>query len=69
MKRDEIEKGRSKGEAGMKSPTMPKHQFERSYSNMDGVDMKYCSEMNAAEEYHRANEGLKNYVRSHKMKY
>jgi hypothetical protein len=54
--------------SGMKSPTMPKEKFERSYPTLDGVDMKYASEMNAAEEYHAANQGLKNYVRSHAMK-
>lgn len=64
----EIEKG-SKGHGGMKSPTMPKEHFERSYPKMDGVDMRYASEMGAAEEYHKANEGLRNYVRKHKMSY
>jgi len=60
--------GKKQVGSGMKSPTMPKEKFERSYSNLDGVDMKYCSEMNAAEEYKAANDGLKNYVRSHAMK-
>lgn len=54
--------------SGMKSPTMPKEKFERSYSNLEGIDMKYCSEMNAAEEYQAANNGLRNYVRNHAMK-
>lgn len=53
---------------GMKSPTMPKEKFERTFSKLDGVDIKYASEMNAAEEYHAANEGLRNYVRKHAMK-
>lgn len=54
--------------SGMRSPTMPKEQFERHYSKLDGVDTKYASEFNAAEEYHAANEGLRNYVRKHAMK-
>ena len=54
--------------SGMKSPTMPKEKFERQYSNLEGVDMKYCSEMNAAEEYQAANNGLRDYVRKHAMK-
>lgn len=54
---------------GLKSPTMPKEKFEKHFEKLDGVDMKYCSEFGAAEEYHKANEGLKNYVKSHKMTY
>ncbi len=54
--------------SGMKSPTMPKEKFEKSYPTMDGIDTKYCGEMDAAEKYHEANQGLKNYVRSHAMK-
>ncbi len=55
--------------SGMKSPTMPKEHFERSYSKMDEcIDTRYCSEMNAAEEYHTANKKLANYVKSHAMK-
>ena len=65
----EIEKGKVKGEAGMKSPTMPKAHFEKHLDCLDGVDLRYASEMNAAQEYKNANDGLKNYVRSHKMNY
>lgn len=54
---------------GMKSPTMPKQQFEKHFDNLECCEMKYCSEMNAAEELKKANDGLKNYVRSHKMNY
>jgi hypothetical protein len=53
---------------GMKSPTMPKKEFERHYDNLKGCDMRYCSEMNAAEEYERANNGLADYVKKHAMK-
>jgi len=55
--------------SGMKSPTMPKQQFEKHFDNLEGCDLRYCSEMNAAEEYKKSNDGLKNYVRSHKMNY
>ena len=65
----EIEKGRTKGESGMKSPTMPKEQFTKTFDKLDGVDLRYASEMNASQEYHTANEGLKNYVKKHKMNY
>ncbi len=61
--------GKKSPQSGMKSPTMPKEHFERSYSKMNEcVDTRYCSEMNAAEEYHAANKGLANYVKSHAMK-
>lgn len=53
---------------GMKSPTMPKERFEKSYPTMDGIDTKYCGEFDAAEKYHEANEGLKNFVKKHAMK-
>ena len=65
----EIERGRTKGESGMKSPTMPKEHFTKTYDKLDGVDLRYASEMNAAQEYHTANEGLKNYVKKHKMNF
>ena len=54
--------------SGMKSPTMPKEKFERQYDNLKGCELKYCSEMNAAEEYEKANNGLANFVKSHAMK-
>ena len=65
----EIEKGRTKGESGLKNPTMPKEKFEKHFDNLNGVDLRYCSEMNAAKEYEDANNGLANYVRKHKMNY
>lgn len=60
---------RKEVQSGMKSPTMPKDRFEKSYSKLEGVDEKYASEFNAAEEYQKANEGLVSYVKKHKMKY
>ncbi len=65
----EIAKGSTSSKGGMKSTTMPKEHFEHKMDNLDGVDLRYASEMNAAKEYKDANDGLKNYVRSHKMNY
>ena len=60
---------RKEAASGMRSPTMPKEHFEKSYDNLEGVDLKYCSEFNAAEEYKKSNDDLRNYVRKHKMDY
>ncbi len=62
-KRDEIEKGSS----SMKSPTMPKKEWEKSYQNLESGDAKYASEMGAAGEYEARNKGLVDYVKKHKQ--
>jgi hypothetical protein len=65
----EIEKGKTKSMGGMKQVGGPKEHFEKKMDNLDGCDLRYASEMNAAAEYKAANDGLKNYVRKHKMNY
>ena len=67
--RDEIEKGKSHSEKGMKSATMPKQHFEKHYDKLDSANLKYASEFGAAEEYKKANDGLAHFVKKHKMKY
>ena len=60
---------KKKVEGGMRSPTMPKDHWTKEFDNLEGVDMKYCSEFGAAEDYKKANDGLVDYVKKHKMKY
>lgn len=60
---------RKEVQSGMKSPTMPKEKFEKHFDNLKSVDLKYCSEFGAAEDYEKANDGLVDYVRKHRMKY
>lgn len=59
----------AKEKSGMKSATMPKEKFEKSYQMVDCCNLKYASEMGAPEEYKKAADGLANYVKTHKMKY
>lgn len=66
-RRDEIEKGKSKGMSGMKSPTMPKEHFEHDMRNLESGDAKYASEMGAAKEYDARNTGIIDYIKKHKM--
>lgn len=54
---------------GMKSPTMPKDHFTKTYDNLTTSNLKYTSEMGAAEELHEQNSGLVNFVKKHQMKY
>ena len=69
MARDEIEKGKSKSERGMRSATLPKEHFEKRYDKLESANLKYASEFGAAEEYKKANDGLANFVKKHQMKH
>lgn len=60
---------KNKDKGGMRSATMPKEHFEKKFDCLDGANLKYCSEFGAPEELKRANDGLANYVKKHKMKY
>lgn len=60
---------KNKVEGGMRSPTMPKEHFEHHYSDLECAGGKYASEFGAAEEYKKANDGLANFVKNHRMKY
>ena len=54
----------------MKNPMEEmKKQYEKSVPPLESADLKYASEMNAAEEYKKANDGLAQYVRKHKAKH
>ena len=68
MARNEVEGG-TKVKGGMKSPRMPQEHFEHTYPGVESAGGRYASEMGAAEEYKKANDGLANYVKNHRMKY
>ena len=56
----------SKEKSGMKSPTMPKDHWTKDMSDVMSGGSRYASEMNAAEEYKAANDGLAKYAKSHR---
>lgn len=60
----------SKQKSGMKSPTMPKEHFEKKEGKLGHTsNMKYSSEFGNPQDLDKANEGLANYAKKHKMKY
>ena len=59
-----------KDNKGMKSTTMPKEHFEKSQGKLGHTsNLKYSGEMTAPSDYDKANQGLSNYVKKHKMNY
>lgn len=55
--------------SGMRSPTMPKEHFEKSQKKSPVCGEKYASEFGNPEDLDKANQGLVNYAKKHKMKY
>ena len=60
-------KKESKG--GMRSATMPKEHFQHNLQDNDVCREKYATEFGNPEDLLRANNGLANYAKKHKMKY
>jgi hypothetical protein len=57
-------------EKGMKGTPMPSEHREKYQGKLGHTsNIKYSGEMSAPQDYDKANEGLANYVKKHKVKY
>lgn len=46
-----------------------KDHWQKPVGEIEEAGGRYCSEMNAAEEYKKANDGLANYVKKHRAEH
>ena len=59
-----------KEKGGMRSAKMPQEKFERSEGKLGHTsNLKYATEFGNPSDLDKANEGLANYAKKHKMKY